>query len=120
MTLSLLAHELTAVIDDVAATFGPDAVPTVDGELDCDPAHPGTLVCWQYGVRLDHRGDAEHRLAESVLPSLEAAGWQVHDRSTPRELIARFSREGADFTVHVTRAGGGVAVIGSTRCVAPA
>ncbi|WP_432851465.1 hypothetical protein ACQPXB_11875 [Amycolatopsis sp. CA-161197] len=120
MTLPLLADELTAVIDGVAATFGPGAVPTVDGELDCDPAHPGTLVCWQYGVRLDHRGDAEHQLAESVLPSLEAVGWSAHDRSTPRELIARFHRDGADFTVHVARSGGGVAIIGSTRCVVPA
>ncbi|MGW4484535.1 hypothetical protein ACWEOE_11910 [Amycolatopsis sp. NPDC004368] len=120
MTLPLLADELTAVIDDVAATFGPHVTPTVAGELDCDPAHPGTLVCWQYGVHLTPTHDAENRLAEAVLPSLEAAGWQAQDRSTPRELIARFHRDGADFTVHVTRAGNGVAIIGSTRCVTPA
>ncbi|MFI5609751.1 hypothetical protein [Amycolatopsis sp. NPDC051903] len=116
-TLDTLAGDLATVIDGVAASFGPLATPTVDGELDCDPAHPGRVVCWQYGVRVDHCTGAEHLLADAVLPALEAAGWQAHDRSTTRELIARFSREGADFTVHVARAGGAVAIIGSTRCV---
>lgn len=115
--LDRLAGELTGVIDSVAAVFGSPADPTVDGELDCDPTRPGNLLCWQYGVRLEHTGEPERRLAEVVLPSLEERGWQAHDRSTARELIARFSREGADFTVHVARASHAVAIIGSTRPV---
>lgn len=115
--LDRLAGELTDVIDSVAAVFGPAADRTVDGELDCDPTRPGRLRCWQYGVRLEHPGDPERRLAEVVLPTLEHRGWQAYDRSTPRELIARFSREGADFTIHVARAGRAVAIIGSTRPV---
>ena len=113
--LDRLAGELTGVIDSVAAVFGPDADRTVEGELDVDPTRPGHLFCWQYGVRLEQTGEPERRLAEVVLPSLEERGWQAHDRSTPRELIARFSREGADFTVHVARASHAVAIIGSTR-----
>ena len=115
--LDRLAGELTDVIDDVAAVFGPSADPTVNGELDCDPTSPGNLFCWQYGVRLEHPGEPERRLTEVVLPTLERQGWQVHDRSTPRELIARFSRDGADFTIHVARASHAVAIIGSTRPV---
>ncbi|MCR6488238.1 hypothetical protein M8542_35955 [Amycolatopsis sp. OK19-0408] len=115
--LDRLAGELTDVIDSVAAVFGPTADRTVDGELDCDPTRPGQVRCWQYGVRLDHPGEPERRLTEVVRPTLEQRGWQAHDRSTPRELIARFSREGADFTVHITRAGNAVAIIGSTRPV---
>ena len=115
--LDRLASELTNVIDDVAAVFGPSADPTVNGELDCDPTSPGQLVCWQYGVRLEHPGEPERRLTEVVLPALEQRGWQAHDRSTPRELIARFSRDGADFTIHVARASHAVAIIGSTRPV---
>ncbi|MEU0794895.1 hypothetical protein ABZ342_32955 [Amycolatopsis sp. NPDC005961] len=114
--LDLLASELTDVIDGVAAAFGPSAAPTVNGELDCDPTQPGKLFCWQYGVRLEHSGEPERRLTE-VIPTLEQRGWQAHDRSTPRELIARFSREGADFTIHVARASHAVAIIGSTRPV---
>jgi hypothetical protein len=115
--LDRLAGELTGVIDSVAAVFGSPADLTVDGELDVDPTHPGHLRCWQYGVRLEQTGEPERRLLEEVLPSLEQRGWQAHDRSTARELIARFSREGADFTVHVARAGHAVAIIGSTRPV---
>ncbi|WP_329050055.1 hypothetical protein OG738_44315 [Amycolatopsis sp. NBC_01488] len=115
--LHRLAAELTDVIDSVAAVFGPSADPTVNGELDCDPTRPGNLLCWQYGVRLEHPGDPERRLAEVVVPTLAQRGWQAHDRSTPRELIARFSRDGADFTVHVARASHAVAIIGSTRPV---
>ena len=114
--LDRLAVELTEVIDGVAAVFGDSPDPTVNGELDCDPTRPGHLLCWQYGVRLEHPGDPETRLTE-VIPTLEQQGWQAHDRSTPRELIARFSREGADFTVHVARASHAVAIIGSTRPV---
>ncbi|MEU8639635.1 hypothetical protein AB0C38_46215 [Amycolatopsis sp. NPDC048633] len=114
--LDRLAGELTEVIDGVAAVFGDAAAPTVNGELDCDPTRPGNLLCWQYGVRLEHPGDPESRLTE-VIPTLEQRGWQTHDRSTPRELIARFSREGADFTIHVARASHAVAIIGSTRPV---
>jgi len=118
--LDHLAEELSSVIDDVAATFGGGAVPTVQGELDCDPARPGHLLCWQYGVHLERAGEPERRLVEVVLPSLERTGWRAQDRSTPRELIARFSRDGADFTVHVTRTGHAVAIVGSTRTVTPA
>lgn len=117
--LNHLAEELSSVIDRVAATFGDGAVPTVQGELDCDPAHPGHLLCWQYGVHLERAGEPERRLVEEVLPSLERTGWRAQDRSTPRELIARFSRDGADFTVHVTRSGHAVAIVGSTRAVTP-
>ncbi|MDT8914367.1 hypothetical protein [Amycolatopsis sp. PS_44_ISF1] len=116
-SLADLAVDLTAVIDGVARAFGEGAVRTVEGELDCDPAEPGRLVCWQYGVRLERCASGERRLAEAVLPMLESAGWQARDRSSATELIARFSREGADFTVHVARAGAGVAIVGSTRCV---
>ncbi|MFG1644476.1 hypothetical protein ACGFMK_29685 [Amycolatopsis sp. NPDC049252] len=115
--LDRLAGELTGVIDSVAAVFGSPADPTVDGELDVDPTRPGHLRCWQYGVRLEPAGEPERRLVEEILPSLEQRGWQAHDRSTPRELIARFSREGADFTVHVARTSHAVAIIGSTRPV---
>ncbi len=115
--LDRLAEDLTAVIDGVAATFGPGAEPTVDGELDCDPTQPGRLFCRQYGLRLDHADGAGRRLAEVVLPSLEGQGWRVRDRSNARELIAQFSRDGADFNVHVSRSGGGVAIVGSTACV---
>ncbi|MDX3194093.1 hypothetical protein PV458_37345 [Streptomyces sp. MN03-5084-2B] len=104
------ATELTTVIDDVAATFGA-ADPTVSGELDCDPADPGHLLCWQYGVRVDHPATPETRLA-ALLPSLHRDGWESHDRSTPREQITRFTREGADFTIHVA---GSVTIIGSTK-----
>ncbi|GAA4548478.1 hypothetical protein [Amycolatopsis samaneae] len=117
--LDRLAEELTAVIDHVAATFGEGALPTVRGELDCDPARPGLLTCWQYGVRLERPAHAERRLVELVVPRLERDGWQVHDRSNALELIARCSRDGADFTVHVARSGAGVAIVGSTRCVTP-
>ncbi|HEY2063115.1 hypothetical protein [Amycolatopsis sp. NBC_01480] len=112
-----LAVDLTAVINSVARAFGEGAVRTVEGELDCDPAEPGHLVCWQYGVRLEQCASGERRLAEAVLPMLEAAGWSAHDRSNALELIARFSRDGADFTVHVARSGEGVAIVGSTRCI---
>jgi hypothetical protein len=115
--LDRLADEVRGVIDDVAATFGSPADRTVDGELDCDPTRPGHLLCWQYGVRLEHPGEPERRLVEVVVPTLEERGWQSHDRSTARELIARFSREGADFTVHVARASHAVTIIGSTRPV---
>ncbi|WP_370939222.1 hypothetical protein [Amycolatopsis sp. cg13] len=112
-----LAAELTNVIDSVAQAFGSRAVPTVDGELDCDPAQPGHLVCWQYGVRLEDSPGALRVLTEAVRPTLEAAGWESYDRSTYREVIGRFSREGADFSVHIARDGRGVAIIGSTRLV---
>jgi hypothetical protein len=115
--LSKLADELTQLIDSVAATFGPHASQTVDGELDCDPTHPGHLVCWQYGVQLGNSASADRLLVEAVLPALEQAGWRARDRSTAHELIAQFSRQGADVNVHVARAGGGVAVVGSTRCL---
>ncbi|WIV57061.1 hypothetical protein [Amycolatopsis nalaikhensis] len=115
--LDRLAGELTDVIDSVAEAFGAPADRTVDGELDCDPTRPGHLRCWQYGVRVEQAGEPERRLAEVVLPTLTERGWQAHDRSTPRELIARFSRDGADFTVHVARASHAVAIIGSTRPV---
>lgn len=113
--LDRLAAELTSVIDGVASAFGTGADRTVDGELDCDPTRPGHLRCRQYGVRLDHAGDPERRLTEVVLPALARRGWQSHDRSTPAELITRFTRDGADFTIHVSRAGHAVAIIGSTR-----
>ena len=112
-----LAAELTTVLDSVAAAFGPGAVRTVDGELDCDPAQPGQLMCWQYGLRLEDSPGALRRLSEAVRPTLAAAGWKAYDRSTYREVIARFSRDGADFSVHIARDGRGVAIIGSTRCV---
>ncbi|WP_020657673.1 hypothetical protein [Amycolatopsis benzoatilytica] len=112
-----LAAELTNVLDSVAAAFGASAVRTVNGELDCDPAQPGHLVCWQYGLRLEGSPGAPRRLSEAVRPTLEAAGWKSYDRSTYREVIARFSRDGADFSVHIARDGRGVAIIGSTRCV---
>ncbi|WP_410588421.1 hypothetical protein [Amycolatopsis sp. lyj-23] len=111
--LTRLAAELTTVIDDVAAAFGAPADPTVSGELDCDPTHPGRLLCWQYGVRVEHPASPEARLA-SYVPELHRAGWQSHDRSTPAEHITRFTREGADFTVHIASA---VTIIGSTRPV---
>ncbi len=114
--LTRLADELTSVIDAVAAAFGVPADRTVDGELDCDPTRPGHLLCWQYGVRLEHPAAPETRLS-SLVPALRRDGWQPHDRSTPRERITRFTRAGADFTVHVTRAGTAVAIIGSTRPV---
>ena len=109
--LRRLAAELTTVIDDVAAAFGGLADPTVSGELDCDPTTPGHLLCWQYGVRLTHPAAPETRLA-SLLPTLHRDGWQSQDRSTPREHITHFTRDGADFTVHVATA---VTIIGSTR-----
>ncbi|MET8848844.1 hypothetical protein [Amycolatopsis sp. NPDC004625] len=112
--LTRLAAELTTVIDDVAAAFGAPAEETVDGELDCDPINPGNLLCWQYGVRLTDPPAPEDRLA-ALLPALHRDGWESHDRSTPREHITRFSRAGADFTIHVTRAGTAVSIIGSTR-----
>ncbi|MFF1606950.1 hypothetical protein ACFVYA_04150 [Amycolatopsis sp. NPDC058278] len=107
-----LADELTSVIDDVAAAFGP-ADRTLDGELDCDPTTPGHLLCWQYGVRVEHPAEPETRLT-SLLPALHGDGWQSQDRSTPAEHITRFTRDGADFTIHVARA---VTIIGSTRPV---
>ncbi|SEC20733.1 hypothetical protein SAMN04489727_2949 [Amycolatopsis tolypomycina] len=110
--LSRLATELTSVIDDAAAAFGA-AAPTVSGELDCDPTRPGHLTCWQYGVRVDHPASPSTGLA-TLLPTLHRDGWQSHDRSTPREQITRFTRDGADFTVHVAAA---VTIIGSTRPV---
>ncbi|MEV6828093.1 hypothetical protein [Amycolatopsis sp. NPDC051102] len=112
--LRRLGAELTSVIDDVAAAFGGPADRTVDGELDCDPIRPGHLLCWQYGVRLEDAASPEDRLA-SLVPALRRDGWEPQDRSTTRERITRFSRDGADFTVHVTRAGHAVAIIGSTR-----
>ncbi|MEU4250812.1 hypothetical protein AB0F15_25735 [Amycolatopsis sp. NPDC026612] len=111
--LTRLADELTSVIDTTAAAFGGPADRTLDGELDCDPTRPGHLLCWQYGVRLEHPAEPERRLA-SLLPALRRDGWQSHDRSTPREQITRFTREGADFTVHVA---GSVTIVGSTRPV---
>jgi hypothetical protein len=111
--LRRLAAELTTVIDDVAAAFGAPADRTLDGELDCDPTTPGHLLCWQYGVRVDHPASPQTRLA-SLLPALHHDGWQSHDRSTPREHITRFTRDGADFTIHVAQA---VTIIGSTRPV---
>ena len=110
--LRRLADELTTVIDDVAAAFGP-ADPTVSGELDCDPTTPGRLLCWQYGVRVEHPASPETSLT-SLLPALHGEGWESHDRSTPREQITRFTRDGADFTIHVA---GAVTIIGSTRPV---
>ena len=115
--LDRLAGELTGVIDSVASVFGDHADRTVNGELDVDPTRPGHLLCWQYGVRLEKAGEAERRLVEVVRPSLEKAGWESRDRSTPRELITRFSRAGADFTIHIARASQAVAIIGSTRPV---
>lgn len=115
--LALLAEDLTAVIDDVAATFGSGAERTVAGELDCAPTQPGSLFCWQYGLRLENAADAGRRLVEIVLPSLESKGWRTRDRSNARELIAQFSRDGADVNVHVSRSGDGVAIVGSTACV---
>ncbi|MEV6877782.1 hypothetical protein [Amycolatopsis sp. NPDC051128] len=112
--LDRLAGELTDVIDTVAAAFGVPADRTVNGELDCDPTRPGHLRCHQYGVRLEHPDEPDRRLTE-ILPALTGQGWQPHDRSTSREQITRFTREGADFTVHVARSGQAVAIIGSTR-----
>jgi glyoxylate carboligase len=115
--LDRLAEDLTAVIDDVAAIFGSGAERTVEGELDCDPTQPGRLFCRQYGLRLDNAAAAGRRLVEVVLPSLESKGWRTRDRSNARELIAQFSRDGADFNVHVSQSGGGVTIVGSTACV---
>lgn len=115
--LDPLAEDLTAVIDGVATTFGSATERTVEGELDCDPTQPGRLICWQYGLRVDNAADAVRKLVEVVLPSLEEQGWRTRDRSNPRELIAQFSRDGADFNVHVSRTGDGVAIVGSTACV---
>ncbi|WP_409495833.1 hypothetical protein [Amycolatopsis sp. cmx-11-12] len=115
--LDPLAEDLTAVIDGVAGTFGTSAERTVEGELDCDPTQPGRLLCWQYGLRVDDASDAIRKLVDVVLPLLESQGWRTRDRSNPRELIAQFSRDGADFNVHVSRAGDGVAIVGSTACV---
>ncbi len=109
--LTRLAAELTTVIDDVAATFGGPAERTLDGELDCDPTSPGNLLCWQYGVRVEHPAAPETSLT-SLLPALYQAGWQSHDRSTPGEHITRFTRDGADFTIHIATA---VTILGSTR-----
>lgn len=89
----------------------------MDGEQDCDPANPGNLTCRNYGVRLKSSPAAEQRLAETVRPMLETTGWQTHDRSTAREMIAWFSCHGADLAVHVARAEGSVAIIGATRCL---
>ncbi|MBE8525379.1 hypothetical protein ILP97_49230 [Amycolatopsis sp. H6(2020)] len=111
--LTRLAGELTTVIDDVAAAFGAPADRTLDGELDCDPTTPGRLLCWQYGVRVEHPASPETRLA-SLLPELHRDGWRSHDRSTPREQITRLTRDGADFTIHIAAA---VTIIGSTRPV---
>ncbi|UMP00287.1 hypothetical protein [Amycolatopsis sp. EV170708-02-1] len=115
--LDPLAEDLTAVIDGVAGIFGTTAERTVEGELDCDPTQPGRSLCWQYGLRVDDATDAIRKLVEDVLPMLEGQGWRWRDRSNPRELIAQFSRDGADFNVHVSRAGDGVAIVGSTACV---
>ncbi|OKJ91126.1 hypothetical protein [Amycolatopsis sp. CB00013] len=115
--LDPLAEDLTAVIDGVAGTFGTTAERTVEGELDCDPTQPGRSLCWQYGLRVDDATDAIRKLVDDVLPMLESQGWQWRDRSNPRELIAQFSRDGADFNVHVSRVGDGVAIVGSTACV---
>ncbi|MEU3771361.1 hypothetical protein AB0E55_40395 [Amycolatopsis keratiniphila] len=115
--LDPLAEDLTAVIDGVAGTFGTTAERTVEGELDCDPTQPGRSLCWQYGLRVDDATDAIRKLVEDVLPMLEGQGWRWRDRSNPRELIAQFSRDGADFNVHVSRVGDGVAIVGSTACV---
>ncbi|OLZ61001.1 hypothetical protein [Amycolatopsis keratiniphila] len=115
--LDPLAEDLTAVIDGVAGTFGTTAERTVEGELDCDPTQPGRSLCWQYGLRVDDATDAIRKLVDDVLPMLETQGWRWRDRSNPRELIAQFSRDGADFNVHVSRAGDGVAIVGSTACV---
>jgi hypothetical protein len=112
--LHRLGAELTSVIDDVAAAFGGPAEQTLDGELDCDPINPGHLLCRQYGVRLTDPASPKDSLA-SLLPALHRDGWESQDRSTPREHITRFSRDGADFTIHVTRAGTAVTIIGSTR-----
>jgi hypothetical protein len=106
---------LCSTIDEIAATFGGGASGTVDGELDCDPIHPGRLLCWQYGVRLEAAPGAERRLVAAVAPELARTGWQSTDRSTGSELITQFSRAGANINVHV--GGGGVAIIGSTRCL---
>ncbi|MGW5748899.1 hypothetical protein [Amycolatopsis sp. NPDC003861] len=111
--LTRLAAELTTVIDDVAAAFGGPADPTLSGELDCDPTSPGHLLCWQYGVRVDHPAAPETTLP-ALLPTLRRNGWQSHDCSTPREQITRFTRDGADFTIHIA---GTVTIIGSTRPV---
>ncbi|WP_206796878.1 hypothetical protein [Amycolatopsis sp. MtRt-6] len=110
--LHRLATELTSVIDAAAAAFG-TADPTLSGELDCDPTSPGNLLCWQYGVRVDHPAAPETTLA-TLLPALHGEGWESHDRSTSRERITRFTRDGADFTIHVA---GAVTILGSTRPV---
>ncbi|WET77563.1 hypothetical protein P3102_26225 [Amycolatopsis sp. QT-25] len=115
--LDPLAEDLTAVIDGVAGTFGTAAERTVEGELDCDPTQPGRSLCWQYGLRVDDASDAVRTLVDVVLPLLENQGWRTRDRSNPRELIAQFSRDGADFNVHVSRVGDGVTIVGSTACV---
>ncbi|MFF0148125.1 hypothetical protein ATK36_1506 [Amycolatopsis sulphurea] len=115
--LDTLSTELTEVIDRIATVFGPVAQCTVDGEQDCDPANPGHLTCRNYGVRLESSPAAEQRPAETVRSMLEKTGWQAHDRTTAREMIARFSRDGADLAVHVARTEGSVAIIGSTRCL---
>ncbi|MGW4129774.1 hypothetical protein [Amycolatopsis japonica] len=115
--LDPLAEDLTAVIDGVAGTFGTTAERTVEGELDCDPTQPGRSLCWQYGLRVDDATDAIRKLVDDVLPMLGGQGWRWRDRSNPRELIAQFSRDGADFNVHVSRVGDGVAIVGSTACV---
>ncbi|WP_020671508.1 hypothetical protein [Amycolatopsis nigrescens] len=115
--LELLATELRRVVDQVAGFFGAGAAHTVDGDLDCDPAQPGRLVSWQYGVRLETSTDAGERLIRSVLPKLERAGWVSVDRSGQEELVLRFSRRGAHLNVHVGRRTGEVAIVGSTKCV---
>ncbi|MFI9453135.1 hypothetical protein [Amycolatopsis sp. NPDC052450] len=115
--LDPLAEDLATVIDGVAGTFGTAAERTVEGELDCDPAQPGRSLCWQYGLRVDDASDAVRTLVDVVLPLMENQGWRTRDRSNPRELIAQFSRDGADFNVHVSRVGDGVTIVGSTACV---
>ncbi|MFD8499701.1 hypothetical protein [Amycolatopsis sp. NPDC059657] len=116
--LDRLAADLCKVIDGIAGAFGPGATQTVNGDIDCDPNQPGKLLSWQYGVHLDSPSEPDKRLTSVVVPSLQRAGWHVKDRSTARELVAQFSRDGAHLTVHVARKGGDVAIMGSTRCVA--
>lgn len=116
-TLDSLAAELSTVIDEIALTFGGGATRTLDGDVDCDPTRPGHLLCRQYGVRIESSPGADRRLAAAVTPTLTRAGWRPTDRSTGGEVITQFSRDGADVNVHVARSGGGVTILGSTRCL---
>ncbi|GAA1981445.1 hypothetical protein [Amycolatopsis minnesotensis] len=120
MELERLAENLHVLVDELAAHFGTGGgvQVTVDGDLDCDPTAPGRLRCWQYGVRLERPSGPRQCLSGVILPKLARAGWQPTDRSGGRRLVVQFSKDGANLNVHVAAEDDGVAILGSTRCVA--